>query len=308
MALNSQKYMGDTMKRIDEIIELAKAQPKKRLVVAVAEDAYVLKAVNLARENLNIYVTLVGDERLIHEALKSLNIYCKHFDIIDEPDKATACMKAVKLVHDQKGDILMKGLVDTSILLKAVLDKTYGLVTKNRLSHVTLIEIPTYHKLFMLSDAAMNMYPDAHLKKEIIENGVQVLKKLGYILPKVGVLAAIEKENPKMPATTDAVILKDMNQTGLIKDCIVDGPFALDNAMNHEAAIHKGIKSEIAGDVDFLLMPQIDAGNIFYKSLMFLSNAKSASLVCGAKNPIVLTSRADKIETKYASIALAKLM
>ena len=300
--------MGDTMKRIDEIIELAKSQPKKRLVVAVAEDAYVLKAVNLARETLNIDVTLVGNETLIQEALKSLNIYCKNFDILDEPDKTLACMKAVRLVHDKKADMLMKGLVDTAILLKAVLDKTYGLVTTSRLSHVTLIEIPTYHKLFMLSDAAMNMYPDVNLKKDIIENGVVVLKKLGYIMPKVGILAAIEKENPKMPATTDAILLKQMNQFGLIKDCIIDGPFALDNAMNQEAAIHKGIQSDIAGDVDFLLMPQIDAGNIFYKSLMFLSNAKSASLVCGARNPIVLTSRADKIETKYASIALAKLM
>lgn len=296
------------MKKIEDIINLAKGLPKKRIVVAVAEDRYVLEAIIQAHVSLSLDATLIGDKTSILKELLLLNIDPLHFEIFDEKDKTLACEKAVKLVHDGYADILMKGLVDTSVLLKAVLNKTVGLTKDMRLSHVSIIEIPTYHKLFMISDAAMNMYPDLQAKKEIVENGVSVLHKLGYQNPKIGILAAIEKENPKMPATVDAVMLKQMNFDGYIKNCTIDGPFALDNAMNKEAAIHKGITSSVAGDVDFLLLPDIDAGNIFYKSLVFLCNAKSASLVCGATKPIVLTSRADSIETKYASIALAKLI
>lgn len=308
MALKMRKYTGEYMNRIDDIIGMAKALPKKRIVVAVAEDSYVLEAIIQARASLSVVVTLVGDKQSIIKELLLLDSDPLLFEIIDEKDKSLACEKSVKLVHDGYADILMKGLVDTAILLKAVLNKTFGLVNNSRLSHISIIEIPTYHKLFMMSDAAMNMYPDLQSKKEIIENGLGVLHKLGYNNPKVGILAAIEKENPKMPATVDAVMLKKMNQEGLIQNCIIDGPFALDNAMSKEAALHKGIRSSVAGDVDFLLLPDIDAGNIFYKSLVFLGNAKSASLVCGATKPIVLTSRSDSIETKFASIALAKLM
>lgn len=308
MAKKMRKYTGEYMRKIDDIIDMAKALPKKRIVVAVAEDSYVLEAVIHAKESLSMVVTLVGDKQAIVKELLLLKVDPSLFEIIDETNKQLACEIAVKLVYDGYADILMKGLVDTAVLLKAVLNKTFGLVNNSRLSHVSIIEIPTYHKLFMISDAAMNMYPDLQSKKEIIENGLNVLHKLGYNNPKVGILAAIEKENPKMPATVDAVLLKNMNKNGQIKNCTIDGPFALDNAMSKEAALHKGVDSNVAGDVDFLLLPNIDAGNIFYKSLVFLGNAKSASLVCGAIKPIVLTSRADSIETKFASIALAKLM
>ncbi|MDY0211184.1 MAG: phosphate acyltransferase [Acholeplasma sp.] len=295
------------MKSIQTIIEKAIKSPTKRLIVAVAQDLYVLEAVSKAYLTLNIEVTLVGDHFEINQLLNAVSSKFD-YEIIDVKDKQEACLKAVKLIHSGYGHILMKGLVDTSILLKAVLNKSFGLVKDTRLSHVTLVETANYHKLFMLSDAAMNMYPDASIKKDIVINGVKVLHKLGIKSPNVGVLAAIEKENPKMQATLDAGILKQMNQEGEISGCVIDGPFALDNALNKEAAAHKGLTSNMAGEIDFLLMPSIDAGNIFYKALMFLANAKSASVVCGATCPIVLTSRADTIETKYASIALAKLL
>lgn len=293
------------IKSISTLIELAKQKPSKTLVVACAEDDYVLKAVSMATTTLNMRAILVGDEHQIKSIL-AINPM-DDVTIINATSKSEACHIACDLIHQGAGHILMKGLVDTSILLKAVLDKTHALIKLNRLSHVSLIEVANYHKLFMISDAAMNMYPDATIKKDIILNGLDVLHRLGYNSPNVGVIAAIEKENPKMPATVDAIELKDMHAKGLIPGCQIDGPFALDNAINKEAAIHKGVTSKMAGEVDFLLMPQIETGNVFYKSLMFLSNAKSASIVVGATCPIVLTSRADKIETKYASIALAKL-
>lgn len=299
--------MNNYLNSIDEIIHRSKACPKQRLVVAVAQDPYVLDAVKLAFETLTLNVTLIGDEQEIRELLLESKVF-HPYEIMDIKDKAQACIEAAKLVHSGYAHILMKGLVDTSILLKAVLDKTHGLKTEKRLSHVSLIENSHYPKLFMISDAAMNMYPDVEIKKDIILNGVDVLHRLGIMKPNVGILAAIEKENPKMPATIDAILLKKMNEDGIIANCIVDGPFALDNALSKEAAVHKGVTSPIAGDVDFLLVPTIDAGNILYKSLMFLSNSKSASVVYGASAPIVVTSRADGIMTKYASIALAKLL
>jgi len=170
------------------------------------------------------------------------------------------------------------------------------------------MEIPTYHKLLLMSDGAMNIAPDVEIKQEIIENGVTIAHALGIKMPSVGCIAAVEKVNPKMQATLDAQELIFRNQNDRIKNCIIGGPFAMDNAINKQAAILKGVTDPMAGDVDFLLMPQIESGNIFYKSMMFFANAKSASVIAGAKKPIVLTSRADSKESKYYSIALAALV
>lgn len=293
------------LKTMSELITLSKSQPVKRLVVAVANDPYVLKAVEHARKDGLITPTLVGDEPAILNELTLLGYDPTNYTIIHEDNPIEACLKATFRLRKGEGDILMKGLIDTSILLKAVLDKIYGIRGPRRLSHVTLLELKHYHKLLLLSDAAMNIAPDAELKKEIILNGVSVLHKIGIEKPNVGVIAAVEKVNPKMQATLDAQIL--------IEDHIdpsynIGGPFGLDNAINKEAALHKGVTDSMAGNVDFLLMPAIEAGNILYKALMFLSDAKSASVVCGATHPIVLTSRADSDETKYRSIALACLL
>jgi phosphate butyryltransferase len=296
------------MKSIQDIIKNAQLLDKMKMVVAVAQDEHVLEAVHMAKEAGIIDAVLVGNKTSILGILKQLKINPNLYEIIDMPDQLQACDYAVKMISDQKATILMKGLVDTSIILRAALDKDFGLRTPNRLSHVSVMEVPTYHKLLLMSDGAMNIDPNVDIKQEIIENGVLICQALGIKKPKVGCIAAIEKVNPKMQATLDAVELIERNKVGRIKNCIIGGPFALDNAINLEAAIHKGVTDPMAGDVDFLLMPQIESGNVFYKTMMFLANAKSASIIAGAKAPIVLTSRADSKESKFNSIALAALV
>jgi len=295
------------IKTMDELISKAKMIETSTMVVACAADEHVLEAVELARENNIINGILVGDKEKILQILKSLKINSSNYTIIDEKDKVKACQKSVKLVSSNDNYFLMKGLIDTSILLKAALNKEYGLRTKNRISHVSVFEVGTHHKIIFMSDGAMNIAPTLDEKRQIIENSVAIANAVGLNNPKVGILAAVEKVNPQMEATLDAEKLVQMNKDGIIKGCIVGGPFALDNAINKEAAKHKGIKDPIAGEIDILIMPRIEAGNIFYKTMMFLSNAKSASVIAGAKKPIVLTSRADSTISKFNSIALAAL-
>lgn len=296
------------IKSMQDLVNQASNLKQKRLVVAAADDHHVIEAVDMAVKLEMVKPILVGDQKAITKILTELRINQNLYQIIDEPDRTLACEKAVRLMSGGEGDILMKGFVDTAVILKAVLDKEYGLRTKNRLSHASVMEIPTYHKLLMMSDGAMNMYPDSHIKQEIVENGIKILHAIGIEKPKVAVIAAIEKFNPKMPATVDAQELIERNQNGELTGCIVEGPFALDNAINKEAAMHKGLTGLVAGDADFILMPQIESGNVFYKSMMFLANAKSASLIAGAQKPIVLTSRADSTESKFYSIAIASFV
>lgn len=296
------------IKSINELVETAIQIKTKTLVVACAADEHVLEAVELARANNIINGILIGASSEIKAILKTLDIDEKNYEIIDEPDKQTACLEAVKLVSANQGYFLMKGLVDTSVILKAALNKEFGLRTNNRISHVSVMEVPTHNKLIFMSDGAMNITPTLDEKRQIIENSVTIAHALGLSSPNVGIIAAVEKENSQMQATIDAVNLVKMNQDGTIKGCTVGGPFALDNAINKEAAIHKGITDPIAGDIDILIMPRIEAGNVFYKTMMFLANAKSASVIAGAKKPIVLTSRADSTESKYYSIALGALV
>lgn len=290
---------------IKDLVAKAKEGDLKTLVVACADDKHVLEAVEKARAEGIVRPILVGNKEIIMMLFDDLSIDPSYFEIIDLMDHEQACDYAVKLVSENDGYILMKGYVDTKIILKSVLKEQFGFKGKNRLSHVSILEIKNYHKLLMMSDGGMNMYPNVDEKQEIIENAVEVLHHLGIKNPKIGVIAAIEKINEKMQPTVDAAELIKRNQSGKITGCIVDGPFALDNAINKEAAIHKGIDSDVAGDVDMILMPQIETGNVFYKSMMFLANAKSASIVVGGKRPIVLTSRADTTESKFYSIALA---
>ncbi len=290
------------------LVQEAKKRSKKTLVVAVADDAHVLQAVEMARKEGFIDAVLVGNKASIRETLEDLNLDEKNYSIISESEPSRACEKAVKTVSKNKGHFLMKGLVDTSTILSAALSKEFGLRTGNRLSHVSVMEIPAYHKLLLMSDGAMNIAPTVDEKQQIIENAVKIAKAVGIDAPKVACLAAVEKVNSKMRATLDAEELKKRSRKGLIKGATVDGPFALDNAVNKEAAAHKGIDSPIAGEADILLMPQIESGNVFYKSMMFLAKAKSASVIAGAKRPIVLTSRADTEESKFYSIALSALV
>ncbi len=289
-----------------ESLRTAPADGKRSmLAVAVAQDAEVLLAVDAAYKLGIAGAILVGNEAEVREIAQKRNICVDKYTIVDEPDKVEACRKAVKLVRDRQADVVMKGLVDTSIILKAVLDKEIGLRLSPVLSHVAVFEVPGYDRLFYLTDAAMNIAPDLEAKKHILKNAVTVAHALGNENPIACALCAVEKVNPKMQATLDAAALVEANQAGEITGCTVMGPLALDNAISVEAAHHKGITDPNAGKADILLVPAIEVGNVFYKSMVFMAKAKNAGVIVGAKAPVVLTSRADSDETKLNSIALA---
>jgi len=288
-----------------QLREAVKQQQDSVLAVANAQDNEVLSAVNQAYEAGFASAILVGDQEKIITLCQEENIDYSRYQIIDEKDPATACLKAVELVSSGKADVLVKGLVDTSIYLKAILDKEVGLRSDKLLSHVALFEVKGYDRLLYVCDVAMNVAPDLAGKKAILENAVEVAHKLGNPDPIVAGVCAVEKVNEKMQATLDAKSLVNMQESGQISGCKVVGPLALDNAVSVEAAHHKGITNELAGRADILLMPDIEAGNILYKALVFLAYAENAGVILGAKAPIVLTSRADSDTAKLNSIALA---
>ncbi len=290
---------------LENLRKVEEGAKRSLLSVAVAQDAEVLLAVDAAYELGIAGAILVGCEAEIRQIAAKLNINVDKYTIVDEADKVEACRKAVKLVRDGQADVVMKGLVDTSIILKAVLDKEIGLRMSPVLSHVAVFEVPGYDRLFYLTDAAMNIAPDLEAKKHILRNAVTVAHALGNENPIACALCAVEKVNPKMQATLDAAALVEANQAGEIEGCTVIGPLALDNAISPEAAKHKGISDPNAGKADILLVPAIEVGNVFYKSMVFMARAKNAGMIVGAKAPIVLTSRADSDETKLNSIALA---
>ncbi|HQI16682.1 MAG TPA: phosphate butyryltransferase [Bacillota bacterium] len=296
------------IKTFKEIIETAKAKGPKTIAVAVAQDPEVLSAVNAAKKLGIAEAILIGDREEIIKASEECGIDIGTYEIIDIKDKNEASRKAVEMVSGGKAHIVMKGIVDTAIVLKAVLDENIGLRTGNVLSHVAVFEVPGYDRLFYVTDPAMILAPNLIQKKQIIENVVQVANALGNYNPKVAVLAAVEKVNPKMQATLDAAELVKMNESGELKGCVVGGPFALDNAISVEAARHKGVTHPVAGLADVLLVPFIEVGNVLYKSMVYYAGSKVAGVLVGAKAPVVMTSRADSDEAKLNSIAIAVLM
>jgi len=291
-----------------ETIESAKAKGPKTIAVAVAQDPEVLSAVNAAKKLGIAEAILVGDREEIIKASEECGIDIGTYEVIDIKDKNEASRKAVEMVSGGRAHIVMKGIVDTAIVLKAVLDENIGLRTGNVLSHVAVFEVPGYDRLFYVTDPAMILAPSLIQKKQIIENVVQVANALGNNNPKVAVLAAVEKVNPKMQATLDAAELVKMNESGELKGCVVGGPFALDNAISVEAARHKGVTHPVAGLADVLLVPFIEVGNVLYKSMVYYAGSKVAGILVGAKAPVVMTSRADSDEAKLNSIAIAVLM
>jgi len=301
------------MKRISEIIEKAKARGRRRIAVASAQEAAVLEAVADAYREGIAEPILVGDPdaiaRAAAEANKGRGVDISSFSIVEEPSLAGAAARAVALVRAGEAEFLMKGIIDTSLLLRTALNKETGLNAGRLASHVAVIEVPTYHKLLIVTDAALNIAPDLSAFVDIIDSAVAVANALEVKTPKVALLAAVEKVNPeKMPCTVTASVLTQMNRRGQIKNCIVDGPLALDNAISAESARIKKIQSDVAGDADILVVPDIEAGNILYKCLLDLAGAKGAAVIMGASVPMVLTSRADSAEPKLASIALASLL
>ena len=275
-----------------------------RCAVACAEDETVLSSIIQAYDLGLIEPVLYGNRLEIQEIL---NDRSELFEIVDAQAKDEACALAVKSIFNGENQLLMKGFVDTSVLLKAVLNKEWGIRDKSVLSHVCVATLPHSEKLYFISDSAMNILPDLMTKKSIIENAVSVAISCGIEMPKVGVLSAIEKVNEKMPSSVDANLLSQMAKRGEILYCTVDGPFAFDNAIDVHAAHHKGVKHPNAGECDILIVPNIEAGNILYKSISYFSKGDVAGLVVGAKVPIILTSRADSDADKLNSIVCAIL-
>lgn len=290
----------------EQLIEKVKGYPSmKRMAVAVAADEHTLEAVLAARAEGIARPILVGDKALIMDILAKLGETVPDEDIYDVKDEAGACELAVNLVREGKADFLMKGRVDTKVILKAVVNKEHGLGKGGVMSHFTMFEVPTYHKILVPVDGGMVTYPTLEQKKAIIENTVSTLLDMGYECPKVGVLACAEKVNPKMPETVEADALQQMNRDGEIKDCIVEGPLSYDCAIDKEIAQFKGLESKVAGDVDVLIAPNIHAGNIMGKMLACTCKAKMAGFIVGAKCPVVLTSRGSSAEEKYLSIVVS---
>lgn len=293
------------LKSLNTFTEIAKHKSKKKIAVAASEDQPVLEAVaNAIKEDICDAI-LVGNRNNISEIAKSINFDLSKIEIIDEVNPAIASRIAVELVKDKKAQILMKGLVGTADFLRAVLDKEIGLRTGKLLSHIGFFESSYYHKLIAMTDVAQNIAPTLEEKVAILNNAVDMFHRLGVENPKVAVLAAVETVNSKMPATLDAALLTMMNKRKQIKGCIVDGPLAFDNAVSLDATHHKGIVSEVAGDADLLFVPNIEVGNVLYKSFTYFGGAVVASIILGAAAPIVLTSRADSDRSKLMSIALA---
>jgi len=294
-----------TLKSLNTFVEIAKEKNKKHIAVAAAEDKHVLMAVAQTKFENIAEPILVGDYKKIAELAREINFDLTDVEIIDEKNPGLSAKKAVALIRDGKAQIVMKGMVGTADYLKAILDKEAGLRKGALLSHIGFFETPNYHKLVGVTDAAQNIAPDINDKVNIILNSVDLYHHLGVKNPKIALLAAIEGVNPKMPATTEAAIITMMNRRGQIKGCLIDGPLALDNACSKEAAEHKGIISDVAGDADLFFTPDIEAGNVLYKSLTYFGNATVAAIILGASVPIVLTSRADSEKSKLMSIALA---
>lgn len=293
------------LKKLSELYDMAHAHATKRLVLAAAHDENALEAVVNASNKGIVEGILVGNRTLIEEIARRQGFSLEGFRIIDEPDNDKAAAVAVKLVKDNEADILMKGNLATSSLLRAVLNKEWGLRSGELISHLALFELPTYHKIIGLTDAAMNIAPDLNGKVSLIKSATAYLRKLGIEMPKVAVLSAVETVNPDMKSTLDASALAKMADRGQIKGCIIDGPLAFDNAISRKSAEHKGIKSDVAGDADLLVASDLDAANALYKAFIYFAKAKCAAVILGASAPIVLTSRADSDETKLNSIALA---
>jgi phosphate butyryltransferase len=293
------------MKSLNDILDLAKKIGPKKVAVALAEDEEVLLALDQARKERIIQGILVGTKEKIKKLATKNQIDIQEFEIEEEPDEFVASLKCCELINRGEADLMMKGLVGTAHFMKAILDKEKGLGTGKLLSHVAVFEIHRYSKLLMITDAAINISPSLMEKAQIIQNAVAVSHSLGIETPLVACIAAVEKVNPeKMPATVDCACLSMMAQRGQIKGVVVDGPLGLDNAVSEKSAEIKGIKSQVAGNADIILCPNIETGNVIYKTLIEFAFAKCAAIVVGTKVPVILTSRADSHETKFMSIAL----
>lgn len=302
--MNDYRRIRERM-NLENLLHKAASIKGQTVAVASAEDEEVIDAVVEAIQRDLSQFILFGNRDEIEHLLMERGLGKEHVQIIQARSKEQAAELAVRTVHQNEASVLMKGNVSTAILLKAVLNREYGLRTGRVLSHVALFDVPGFEKSIFVTDAAMNIDPDLKQKEQIIMNAVEVARSIGIDLPKVAAITAVETVNPSMQATIDAASLSMMNKRGQIKDCMIDGPLALDNAVSLSAAEQKGISSEVAGQADILFVPTIEVGNVLYKSLIYFAKAKVGAVIAGAKAPIVLTSRSDSSESKLYSLALA---
>ncbi len=299
----------EAIRSMQALIGLAKligqVKGPKRVAVANADDDHVLEAVHEARLEGFAHPLLFGDETKIRAIALKLGLEPSKLEIIPAHTAELASELAVRAVSEGRADILMKGHVDTATVLRAVLNKDWGLRTGRLLSHVLVFEAGNFDRLFFMSDGAMNIEPDLKAKIQIVENAVTVAHALGIALPKVAMLAALETVNPEMSTAVDDAIISKMGDRGQIRGAVIDGPLALDNAVSTEAVRIKGIVSPVAGQADILIVDNIDVGNVFYKTLVYFAHSVAAGVIMGASAPMVLTSRSDSGQTKFNSLALA---
>ena len=295
------------MKSFDDLIGLARSKGKRRCVVVKAEDEAVLEGIKLAQELELITPVLVGNAQAINAIAGKVRLQTTDCEMHDYADEAEAIVKANALVRT-KGDFLMKGMLSTSSFLKGILDKETGLRKGKILSHIAALEIPGYHKLIFMSDGGMNPKLDLNTRIEIIRNAIDTLNLIGIKQPKIGLVAASETVHSDMPETVDAARIVEMNQSGKFAGATIAGPFGFDVAVSKEAAAIKKIDSAVAGDVDFILMPNISAANIWAKGLIYFGKTRAAGMVAGALRPIIMLSRADEPVTKLNSIALGVII
>ena len=296
----------EPIRKLDGIIAHLKNIRKRKIAVAVAEDKHTIGAVGKAVDMGIVHAIMTGHKDKIIEVAEKKGVDPSIFEIVHEPDEDKAIARSVKFVHDGDADILMKGLCSSAKYIRAILNKETGLLPKKEvLSHVTVIEVPTYPKLLIVSDVAVLLEPDLDQKVKILGYCINVAHRLGIEEPRAAILSAVEKVNPKMKSTVDAAIISKMAERGQIKGAVVDGPLALDVAVSKECVDIKHLKSGVDGAADILIFPNIEAGNIFYKSITQLAKGKIGAIVTGASAPCVLTSRADSDDSKFYSIALA---
>ena len=294
--------------KYERVLERCKGlAPVATAVAYPCEESALAGAVEAGQAKL-IVPLLVGPASQISEIAAASNIDISGLEIIDAPNSIAAARKAVELIREGKAEILMKGSLHTDELMAAVVSREGGLRTGRRISHAFVMDVPTYHKVLIVTDGAINIAPTLEDKVDICQNAIDLARSLGLETPKVAIVTAVETVNSKMPATLDAAALCKMAERGQIKGGILDGPLAFDNAISKQAAKTKGIKSEVGGDPDILLAPDLEAGNILAKQLSFLANADSAGLVLGARVPVILTSRADSVRSRIASCAVAMLV
>ncbi len=293
---------------MEKIIQQARQQETQNVVVAGAAGEEVLKSVKKAQTENIIRPILVGEEGQIKNISSGHNLALEKEQIVPASSTKEICQKSVSMLADGRADVLMKGLVDTSKLMKEVLKKEYNLRTERHISHLVLAEVPAVDRLLFISDGGMNIKPSLQEKVCIVQNAIDAAHKLGWREPRVAVLAAVEKTKEAMPETLDAAVLSKMADRGQISGGIVEGPFALDNALSEEAAEIKGLTGPVAGKADILITPEIASGNLLGKSVIHLAGGRFAALLGGTRKPIVVTSRADTAEVRFISLAASVVM